>query len=73
MRALAIYYNSRSRNQISDQSSEVEQSQFHAYQTWLYEHRIRGLPFEMICDSVPAGFDHDERVRCVPPGMDLLD
>ena len=27
----------------------------------------------MICDSIPAGFDHDERVLCVLPGVDLLE
>ena len=27
----------------------------------------------MICGSVPAGFDHDERVFCVLPGVDLLE
>ena len=68
------YYNSRGRIQIDDQSSEGEQQQhFDAYQTWLYEHRTRGLPIEMICDSVPAGFDHDERLLCVLPGIDLLE
>ena len=27
----------------------------------------------MICGSVPAGFDHDEQVLCVLPGVDLLE
>jgi hypothetical protein len=70
---LAIYYNGRGRIQNSDESSEVEQQQFDAYQAWLQQHRDRGLPIEMICDSVPAGFDHDERVLCVLPGINLLE
>jgi hypothetical protein len=68
-----IYYNRRSRIQISDQTREVEQQQLEAHQAWLREHRSRGLPIEMICGSIPAGFDVDEGVLCVLPGIDLLE
>ena len=40
---------------------------------WICDHRERGVPPEMICGSVPAGFDHDERALCVLPGVDLLE
>jgi hypothetical protein len=68
-----IYYRSRRRVQISDQTREVEQQQFEAHQAWLQEHRSRRLPIEMICGPIPAGLDLDERVLCVLPGIDLLE
>ena len=49
------------------------QRQLDATALWIYEHRIRGVPPKMICSSVPAGFDDDERALCVLPGVDLLE
>jgi hypothetical protein len=37
------------------------------------DHRDRGERPKMICDEVPAAFDHDEQVLCVLPGMDLME
>ena len=49
------------------------QRQFEETNNWIRDCRERGVPPEMICGSVPAGFDHDERVLCVLPGVDLLE
>ena len=41
--------------------------------TWIQHHAHRAQPLEMICGPIPAGFDHDERVLCVLPAIDLLE
>ena len=49
------------------------QRQLDATAIWMRDHRDRGEPPKMICDAVPAGFDHDEQILCVLPGVDLME
>ena len=47
--------------------------QLDAANNWIRDHRDRGVLPTVICGSVPKGFDHDERVLCVVPNVDLLE
>ena len=49
------------------------QRQLDATAIWMRDHRDRGEPPKMIYDAVPAGFDHDEQILCVLPGVDLME
>jgi len=47
--------------------------QLDATDAWMDDHRDRGELPKMICAAVPTGFDQDEEVLCVLPGIDLME
>jgi hypothetical protein len=68
---LARFYQN-SYGQIADRLGIVGQQE-RQQSDWIRYHRERALTIEMICGPIPAGFDHDERVLCVLPGINLLE
>jgi hypothetical protein len=72
-----ILYRARAKANVTAAAAETAelayQHQCDETNEWIRDHRERGVPPEMICGSVPAGFDHDERALCVLPGVDLLE
>jgi hypothetical protein len=61
------------RTKAADAALSAYQRQLDVASNWIRDHRDRGVLPTMICDSVPKGFDHDERVLCVLPSVDLLE
>jgi hypothetical protein len=60
-------------NAVAAAELAAYQRQLDAANNWIRDHRDRGVLPTMISDSVPAGFDHDERVLCVLHSVDLLE
>jgi hypothetical protein len=65
------YHNSRGRLPASNWN--IEEGHQHACRVWIDHHVARAQPIKMICGPVPACVDHDERVLCVLPSVNLLE
>src|SRR5262245_2867499 len=67
------YHNSRGRLPAGSRGYEDNDPQIAHRRAWVQHHVHGAQPIKMICGPVPACFNHDERVLCVLPGIDLLE